>query len=364
MTNHLHALNRDNHLIHINDAQKGKEHSYTCPACGAPMIPKQGKKQAWHFAHKADKENCCAETYLYKVAKLRIKQCFEESSSFIIKPAQRVICNVEDCPVGRLKPCEWEKEGSPINLKENYDTCVIDAMSDKFHADLLIVSKSNENIPPILINISVSTTYCEPCAVTDYKKINLHISSEEDLLEIVGKATISETIKEPEQRNPYDNDNEEYEESELDEDISIPTIFYNFDDTPVFERPDEKHQAYKHSWWIKPNYGYQSDEPSVFYGSGRCLSSNISSIENSVFCIQARYKINRDFAFKILAQINIGIRYCPMCEFYEWNRCTENPPCPTYADKYEAQKCKFFKQKIDKTEEIPEYKVYINGKPR
>ncbi len=49
------ALNNKGERVHINDAQKGTK--YFCELCKGELITKQGKQNAWHFAHKS-KEEC------------------------------------------------------------------------------------------------------------------------------------------------------------------------------------------------------------------------------------------------------------------------------------------------------------------
>lgn len=41
----------DNKRVDINDAVKGKK--YYCDLCGGELIPKQGKVNVWHYAHKS-----------------------------------------------------------------------------------------------------------------------------------------------------------------------------------------------------------------------------------------------------------------------------------------------------------------------
>ena len=43
------ALDRDGKRVHAQDADKREE--YTCPVCGAKVIPRQGEVNSWHYAH-------------------------------------------------------------------------------------------------------------------------------------------------------------------------------------------------------------------------------------------------------------------------------------------------------------------------
>ena len=89
------AFDSEWRLIHIDDAIKGKE--YRCPNCKEIMIVRKGKERKKHYAHK-NTENCSYETYLHKIAKRRICECFNESAHFMIQCQSKLRCNV-DCPL-------------------------------------------------------------------------------------------------------------------------------------------------------------------------------------------------------------------------------------------------------------------------
>lgn len=61
------SMDKESHLINVTDAVKGND--YYCPCCGEIMIPRQGSRRRWHFAHKGNLGDCSYETYLHKVAK-------------------------------------------------------------------------------------------------------------------------------------------------------------------------------------------------------------------------------------------------------------------------------------------------------
>lgn len=64
------SMDKDLHLVNVVDAIKGND--YYCPCCGKTMIPRQGSKRRWHFAHKGSLGDCSHETYLHKVAKKNV----------------------------------------------------------------------------------------------------------------------------------------------------------------------------------------------------------------------------------------------------------------------------------------------------
>lgn len=80
------AFDSESRLIQIDDAKKGKE--YRCPNCKEIMIVRKGKKRKKHYAHK-NTENCSYETYLHKIAKRRICECFNKSENLLFDLIQK-----------------------------------------------------------------------------------------------------------------------------------------------------------------------------------------------------------------------------------------------------------------------------------
>ena len=80
------ALNKNGDIVDIADVDKEnrKAQRFFCINCGAEMIPKLGKFKVRHFAHKAETPDCNSETYLHKLAKLRLKEKFYSSAPFEI----------------------------------------------------------------------------------------------------------------------------------------------------------------------------------------------------------------------------------------------------------------------------------------
>jgi len=62
-------------LKHISEVKKGKKCQCRCPACGAKLIAKKGRRKKHHFAHYFVSE-CAggAETALHHYAKLLLLQ--------------------------------------------------------------------------------------------------------------------------------------------------------------------------------------------------------------------------------------------------------------------------------------------------
>lgn len=196
-TYYSYALDENQCLINAHDAQKG--HEYFCLSCGSIMIPKQGKIRTWHFAHKVknDKDNCSYETYIHKLAKEEIRKCFLESEKFEISFSGEIECNVNECPLEYQNLVYLNKrcKGSinkTFDLKKWYDSCEEEEPIDDFRADLLLKQKEKKEIPPILIEICVTHESTEKKLNSNYKIIEIHIATEEDIENVISAKRIVE----------------------------------------------------------------------------------------------------------------------------------------------------------------------------
>ena len=69
------ALANDGELVHVQDADRGARCACICPACGQPVVAKQGEVRIWHFAHAPGAEcKAGAETALHLAAKEAIRR--------------------------------------------------------------------------------------------------------------------------------------------------------------------------------------------------------------------------------------------------------------------------------------------------
>ena len=308
------ALDSESRLISAEKAIKGNE--YRCPNCGGIMIPKQGEKRVrvWHFAHKANTENCSYETYLHNIAKRRICECFNESAHFMIQYQSKVRCNA-DCPLGAKQPCEWN-DINDFDLKQYYDECEEEKQVDDFRADLLISNSKIKNREPILIEIWVTHRSTEEKLNSGLRIIEIHIEYEEDIDQIVDTSSI---IQNEVQRKAW---------GEVKQNDKIQ--FYNF--KTISKTPDDEHQSNKHVFWIDTRGKYQfSDE--VFDNiqlstkSLKCQESNPPEIENSIFRIESCEPINKNFAYYKLAHSGLCFSFCKTCKNYEWKGNTLGCGC-------------------------------------
>lgn len=326
---YTYSLNREKHLINIRDAVKGQD--YYCPCCGSVMIPRQGNERRWHFAHKVNMSECSYETYLHKIAKRKICECFNESAQFNIAFHPKTICAKTECPLGAKSPCTW-KSRKKVELKQYYNQCDEEKSIDNFRADLVIYNRDKDT-SPILVEIFVTHKSTEAKLSSGYRIIEIKVESEEDIDQIVSTASIIESA---EAINHYGKE------------PSGKIRFYNFKNS--YKKPDYAHQAYKFRFWINSKGYFKFDNDNNEHV--KCLSPNPEDIENSRFLIESKRPIDWDFAFFKLAESGLGIKYCTMCEFYKMNDYLEKSICILYKSKgtkkcpplSDAMKCRYFKQ--------------------
>lgn len=92
--NYSYAVDASGVLVNVKQAVRDKK--YFCPCCGFEMRPHMGNIRRWHFTHKAEAE-CSYESYLHKIAKIRIKEAFITSEKFEITYNPKHLCS-KDCP--------------------------------------------------------------------------------------------------------------------------------------------------------------------------------------------------------------------------------------------------------------------------
>ena len=72
------ALSKINRAVHVGEAIKGDP--YQCFGCSSPLVPRQGSKRQWHFAHKPPFDHCAdPDKALHDTAKALIVQGFSDA---------------------------------------------------------------------------------------------------------------------------------------------------------------------------------------------------------------------------------------------------------------------------------------------
>lgn len=183
------ALDENNNIIDIRNANKECEHQYFCPHCHNEMIAKRGNIRQWHFAHKTDK--CSYDSYLHSVAEKMIMDWFNQNKSIFLEMVAYTRCNkYDEC---RFRIDEFCSGSITVkhNLKEYYSRCTQERGYNGFIADLLCESE-NDSTSPIFIEIFV-THECSPeKKKSGIRIIEFHIQSEQDILHIINSTKIVE----------------------------------------------------------------------------------------------------------------------------------------------------------------------------
>ncbi len=325
---YTYAVDSDSSLINVRESNKSNE--YYCPCCGGIMIPKQGNIRRWHFAHKGN-GNCSYETYLHRIAKMRILECFKRSSKFIVPLKLRGICNA-DCPLGCKQPCVFEITKN-IDLKRYYDNCKEEVQVGDYRGDL-VFTYSIKNNPPILLEIFVSHRSTQEKLHSGYRIIELSIESEADIDRIIAIAE-------------GDVDGNKIPDDKIQ--------CYNF--SSIKEEPPIEQRPFKFQFWIdsKENFHFSTKDIGDLDDSDNCLSTNSADVENSIFRIDANRPILREFAFHKLSESGLDIRYCISCDYYRYNDKYGKSICILYRSKgtpqfprlLNAVSCSNFKLKRD-----------------
>ena len=306
------AFDESDTLINVRYASRSC--TYYCPCCGEIMIPHMGKVRRWHFTHKSGAK-CNYETYLHKIAKIRIKNSFDEANVFQIKFSPKIICNVADCPLNVQEPCSW-RELKSHDVKKYYDTCSIEKSVGQFVGDLVLSNSKRTEIPPILIEIFVSHKSTEEKINSGYRIIEIKVTSEESIEEIVSEHSITELV---------------YYKNELSDGIDL-VKFVNFRGDS-YKIPLKKNQLPKFQFWIDERHFFHFDSLEDYDYSNYCLTPTSQELSNSIFRIDASFPINLDFALSELIKSGIDIKYCSMCKFYRFNDFHMRNICILYKSK-------------------------------
>lgn len=184
--NYSYANNSSGDLINVSTAQRNEK--YFCPICGELMIPHIGKVRRWHFVHK-NTGNCSYETYLHKLAKIKIRESFLSSEHFLLSYNAKAICSLE-CPFIGFPKCEGEKPVE-FDLHRYYDTCDIEATYHQYRADLLLTSSIKPKTPPVIIEIMVTHKCTEDKIRDGVRIIEIPIQSEEQIDNIANSCKLT-----------------------------------------------------------------------------------------------------------------------------------------------------------------------------
>lgn len=181
------ARKENDEIVHINDIFPEERHlyKYHCIGCGAEMVPRLGKINTHHFAHRSDQLSCSSESYLHKLAKILIKKKFDLGIPFEIKIKQTIECSDATVCVFHDRLCCKQENERLFDLRELYDTCSAETEVDGFIADLLLTNSRNPDRAPVLIEIMVTHKCSEQKMASGYRIIEIPIKDEKDIKDIL-----------------------------------------------------------------------------------------------------------------------------------------------------------------------------------
>ena len=184
------AYDENRKLINIKDIteENSHQHKYYCISCGEELVPGLGASRKHHFAHKSETE-CNSETYLHRLAKMRIREAFLSRKSFQATYLQNSQCkDYDQCPFSAGEQCS-EPKVTTINLRFYYDTCqeeqTVTVNGQNYIADLLLTDSTGRITSPVLIEIWVSHACTPEKIASGLRIIEVPVCSEDDIERIL-----------------------------------------------------------------------------------------------------------------------------------------------------------------------------------
>lgn len=380
MIRYHYAYSDSDTLVCIDEVTEEERatHTYRCIQCGRPMIAKLGKIKEHHFAHASDTA-CDGETYLHKLAKIKIKKAFYESG-LRFSYMQRVKClETNNCEVYKstidllrqdqkedhISDCDLQQEientcAMPLpysdDLKNYYDTCeeektiYVETKNDKaviydtdaegrnkFIADLYLTHSSGKyNQHPVLIEIHVNNLSSDTKLNSKLRIIEIDVEDEADIERYISEGLNSEQFPDsPICSYHYYSRNE------------VPKVrFYGFKKYGISEI----------------NLGHETITRFVYFHKGSCF---VPGNNERVSCkyIHKRYIPYSDIELNVpvdywevpspmhcgliyLLDKGVPIKNCILCKFYFGYDKTKTPFCSLTKDGLTPQ---FSKQEFAKT---------------
>ena len=293
--NYSYANNLSGELINVSNAQRSEQ--YFCPICGEPMTPHMGKIRRWHFVHN-NANNCSYESYLHKLAKIKIQKAFLSSEHFILSYTAKAICSF-DCPFINYSKCEG---GKPVefDLKKYYDSCKIESSYNRYIADLLLSSSINPNLPPILIEIMVTHKCTEDKIKDGVRIIEIPIQCEEDIDEIANNCYL-----------PAVRYNESTHFSSNEKNITL----YNFNKVESFDPRDIYLEEIEDCFNRKDTIVFYINKQGYFRSFDcRCYEVR-SKLPNNVHYFLTQIATPFKEIFQEFSKRGVKIRNCFLCRF-------------------------------------------------
>jgi len=188
MIQYKYAFNENDKWIDVKSINISERYNckYYCVACKKELIPKLGKKNERHFAHKHDSDalTCSSETYLHNVSKTNLYnlllQRIKEKGTFILKYKIKAVCERCHFPKHGLKNCEVGDTVETLDLLHYFNQVKLEKTIDSFRPDLSLYNEKNEKV---FIEISVTHNVEEKKIKSKNKIIEIFINNEDQIKE-------------------------------------------------------------------------------------------------------------------------------------------------------------------------------------
>lgn len=292
--NYNYAYNSKSELVNISETLQSE--LYYCPVCGELMTPHKGKIRRWHFVHK-NVGNCSYESYLHKLAKIKIREAFLTADNFLLSYRAKSVCSY-DCLFVDSPKCESEK-WVKFDLRKYYDKCDLEATFGQYRADLLLSSSSNPKRPPVLIEIMVTHQCTEEKRESGVRIIEIPIQSETQIDAIINDCRLNAVR--------FEN----YHDCHLK---TRPIILYNFNKLEYFDPREQCNIFLKKIllFWLNKE-GYFCCYDCYCYEVKNKMPANVHYYISTI--TGTRYKQ----IFKGFSQRGVKIRNCFLCKFSKYN---------------------------------------------
>lgn len=191
------CIDENDEIVFINDLSKETRHKKRlfCLQCGHEMIPNLGSKKVWHFSHKSNC-SCDGESYLHKLAKIKIQEKFNVEKNFPITFSRNIPCSEkEKCVFYDEYHChsikKIDRDLKTWEGKTLYDICDVEKSYDNFRPDILLTYSKDESRSPIFIEIFKSHESETTKINSNYRIIETtKIQTEEDIDDIIRRGFV------------------------------------------------------------------------------------------------------------------------------------------------------------------------------
>lgn len=187
---------KDDKLIHINDAQQGRECNCICPNCGANLVAKKGKINEHHFAHESKECDItiAQETVLHLMAKdifseaktIKLpKVILEDKFAFLDKNKYKSITD----DIYLQKKVEKYKDSTKV-----IDSVILEKYIDNIKPDILIEINGKKLIVEIAVTHFIDNKKKEKIINMGIPTIEIDLSSYKNKINSLTKDDLSQIL--------------------------------------------------------------------------------------------------------------------------------------------------------------------------